>query len=367
LPEVDERFDFDAFVRARLEDAERRVGAKDLTSVRTVLGELLAEDPINADARRMLAKVEVEQKAEAKLADAERLRAEGNGVAAIAAYRAISADSALAEPARKKAEAYEPEVVRGELERAREEAKKTKSLLRAHRRLVALLEIAPSNEEGRQLVWTVERKMRDKRIRFEPYAPPDLDGGRPPPSAAEVDEAIADLAGGAGLAKAIQLYRDGSLSEAIKKARAEEKKLKGKKKKKKADAVEKTLLALEEKYERVRTALGNDPAEAWAHYLDFTQAEGELLPPASPRTFARSSPRASPTPSPIKATCCSSRSGGRTPSASGARASRSSQTTRGSPRGSRSSSARPRSSRRRRSSRRSAVSRGSAISGVRSR
>jgi len=277
LPEVDEEFDFDSFVTKNLAAATAANTSGRFDEVRTSLTTLLSRDPINTDARAMLAAVDRDESAKRALDAADRLRTDGKLLDAFKKYSEIPAESASGEAAKKQAIELKPVVLEKELDRAKREVKRRKTWRKAHDRLLEVLAIEPDNEAAREAIWQLERKMRRKRVRFMPWLPPEGEGKVASVSVDEQDEALQQHLRDASLIRVAKLYADGSIKKAKKQAKRLSRRGK-KKRRKKAKRLLKLLGELEKKYERVRTALGNDPAEAWAHLIELEQIERDILP-----------------------------------------------------------------------------------------
>lgn len=277
LPEVDEAFDFDGFVASKLEAATVANTAGQFGEVRAVLASLLVRDPINRDAHAMLAVVDRNESAKAKLDSADLLRSKGKLLEAFKIYSEIPVEAVSGAEAGKQVIELKPQVIEKELARAKREAKRRKSWAKAHDRLMEVLAIEPGSEEARQAIWDLERSMRRRRMRFVPWIPPEGEGLVKVASDDEQNEALERYLKDPALVRIAKLYADGALKKAKSKASRLARSASGKKRKK-AKRLSKQLAALGTKYERVRTALGNDPAEAWAHLIELEQMERDILP-----------------------------------------------------------------------------------------
>ncbi len=275
LPSVDPSFDLDGFVTEQLAAATARAAAGDFAGQRSALSALLARDPIHAEARRLMASADLEEKAQGQLDAGDALRKDGKLRAAIEAYAAVAAESGRRAKAEALVAELKPMVVDRELARAAKDAQDPKRWARAHKRLSSLLELEPGSQKARELVYELERKMRGRRVRFSAYVPSELRAAAPTSTDDDTAAAIDAHLGDRELAKVARLYQDGDFDKALARARSLSKRGR---RATEAKALAGAISALREKYERVRTALGNDPAEAWAHLIEMQRMERKVLP-----------------------------------------------------------------------------------------
>jgi tetratricopeptide (TPR) repeat protein len=87
------------------------------------------------------------------------------------------------------------------------------------------------------------------------------------------DELIEQHLGNRELSPAIKHYQQGNYERALRSAR----RLSGGKSKQSKELIS-ALVKIKKKYERVRTALGNDPSEAWFYLREFNKSEAQILP-----------------------------------------------------------------------------------------
>jgi hypothetical protein len=200
--------------------------------------------------------------------------------AALELYLKVPAEAPTAAAAQQRAGELEPKVIEAELDRAEQGSKSIEGWREAHERLIWVLDRKPDLVKARDLIYAIEKKMRGERIRFEPFVPPEARAAAQEQkrSPEEEAEAINRFVGDEQLAKVVAAYREGAADKAAKRAAAAVKSAKGAAKKKKAKKYAAAIKKLAAKYDRVRTALGNDPAEAWAHLIEFEQMEQEILP-----------------------------------------------------------------------------------------
>lgn len=275
LPEVDVAFDFDGFVAARLAEAEGFEKAGRPLDVRRVLLDLSARDPVNADARAMLERIRLSEEAQRILGRVEKLRQKGELMAAYDALGTVPENAPEAELARRMALELRPLAWKDELERANREATSRATHTAAHRRLIGLLEREPSDESVLSLIRTLEAKMLATKQSFDAYVPPDR-APVPTPSgdpAALLAARYTDRV----LLRVAETYQSGALDQALENARALARRAKPPRQKE-AERLARTFAAAKAKYQRTRTALGNDPAEAWAHLIELETIERSILP-----------------------------------------------------------------------------------------
>jgi pSer/pThr/pTyr-binding forkhead associated (FHA) protein/tetratricopeptide (TPR) repeat protein len=298
LPSVDTSFDFDGFVRQKLEEAIALESSGRLAEVRAVIGELLDRDPINQDALQMRRRVDLLERGQKAIADGDVFRGQGRLLRALETYAKVPEGAPNAEEARARIAQLKPVAVKRELGRVERDIKKKKSWPRAHKRLRVILELEPDNVLAKGAISDLEGKMREANIAFQPYTPAPTAPQQPtptptpvaenttkkepleekdPPPASSRREEIAKRWEDRGLQRIVQTYADGDISAAIKRTEASMKKAKPPKK-----TIAKGLLTslkkLQTKYERVRSEVANDPAQAWAHLMEFQKIELEILP-----------------------------------------------------------------------------------------
>ncbi len=276
VPEVDASFDFDGFVSSRLAQAEAFEKEKRYLDLRRTLLEISARDPVNGDVRAMLERVRLAEVAAGVLEKVEQLRQKGELMAAYNALVAIPEGAPQSAPAKITASELRPLAIRSELDRAEREAGDRKSYASAHRRLLALLELEPTNEEALRLIGTLETAMLSKKVRFDAYVPPSDRTAAPAPGA-DPAAILAARYSDRVMLRVMETYLGGALDQALENARALAKRSKGQRQKE-AERLAKTFAAIKAKYQRTRTALGNDPGEAWAHLIELEALERGVLP-----------------------------------------------------------------------------------------
>lgn len=277
LPAVDPSFDFDGFVSAKLAEAAALQAGARFVDLRSLLQLLLARDPINADARRMWREVELAEKAQAAIAEGDRLRAEGKLLPALEAYARVPAGApGLAESVERQAQ-LKPLAIKRELERVARDLEKKKTWPRAHDRLVVLLGLDPTHAEAKPQLIELERKMREAGIRFTPWSSPEAGGSEAPLDPDQQEAQLAKVYDDRGLQRIAEVYASGDLANAIKRADAVARAPKTAKKQE-AKEMAARLREIQTKYDRVRTEVANDPAQAWAHLMEFKKLEREVLP-----------------------------------------------------------------------------------------
>lgn len=285
VPPVDESFDFDAFVRAKLEEAIAAETSGRFQDVRRVIAELIARDPINQDAQQIRKRVELAERSKQALAQGDELRSQGKLLRAIDVYSTIAKDAPGAKDAQERITALKPLAVKRELGLIERELKKKKTWPMAHRRLSRVLELDPDNMIAKAAIVALEAKLRDANIDYEPSGRPGAApaGGESTPS--QRDD-IARRWEDRGLARVAQVYADGDLAGALRRVEAVGKRVKGAKKQQ-ARALASSLRKLSSKYERVRTEVPNDPSQAWAHLMEFQKLEQDVLPESVKSYLAR--------------------------------------------------------------------------------
>lgn len=281
LPEVDMSFDFDGFVTEKLATAETLEKDGDLVKLREVINDLLSRDPINATGKQMLTRLVQRETASDALTKAEAFYQKGELARALKMYATIPDDAPQAKEARAKIEELRSKAIDQELDHAEKDLKEKKTWKNAHRRFKDVLELDPASARALTGVRSVERKMRQKGVRFAAWVPPSSDTTVPKiDTPEEVDQAIAEFHNGdETLARISQLYQSGQIEKAMKKAEAAEKKAEGPKK----SAVKKVASALKKvkaEAERAKNEMANDPSVAWTRLTALVAAENDLLPPS---------------------------------------------------------------------------------------
>jgi pSer/pThr/pTyr-binding forkhead associated (FHA) protein len=288
LPIVDPGFDFDGFVAEKLAAAKRCAAAPDPACVERLVAELLARDPINAEARALRARISSGQRADQALREAEALLAKNEFAAALRLLRAVPADAPKAEAAAQRASQIQQLAIDEELTRARKEAEVEGAWPRAHQRFTEVLALDASSIPALEGLRELEKKMRARSLPFRAYEPgrppaaePGPAPGRPaPPPKALASDTVALVAahypGQPELAKIAETYARGALPVA-KKLAADVTRRGGAK----GAGAAKLLTALdrlERLYQRTRAEVSNNPQQAWSMLLQLTEAEAQLLP-----------------------------------------------------------------------------------------
>lgn len=280
LPEVNPDFDFDAFVYEMLAKAEQQLAQQEFDRARGTLRLLLSKDPINAAAKRMIVGIENQAQASAKLRSAEALALRGQKARAIAIYKTLTSHLVFGALATQKVDALKKDVITQELAEARSESKKRKTWSKAHARLLLVLELDPKHKQARERIAAMEKKMRSNKIRFSAYrvgkdaTTASVDKDRNEVS----DSLLAGHLSDRSLMPIAKFYLRGDFERA---QRSALRLVKKKSKKQRRAAARKMLRALDRvkaKYARVRTALGNDPSEAWFYFSEFQKEERAILP-----------------------------------------------------------------------------------------
>lgn len=280
LPEVDATFDFDGFVKEKLAAALTFEKDGELVKLREVVNELLARDPINTVARQILAKLVLNETAQGAMSKANDFYAKGEYARALKLYSSVPEGAPQALEARAKIEELSSKAIDQELERAEKDLKDKKTWLRAHRRFKDVLELDPTSDRALTGVRNVERKMRGARVRFAAWVPPGRDGKEVKQETPEqIDLQItAYHEGDEQLARIAQLYSQGAMEKAMKRAEAAEKRTEGPRK----NAVKKLKAALtkvKQQAELAKNETANDPNVAAGKLAGLVQAEEVLLPP----------------------------------------------------------------------------------------
>jgi pSer/pThr/pTyr-binding forkhead associated (FHA) protein/tetratricopeptide (TPR) repeat protein len=277
LPTVSEDVDFDGFVQDMLVKAEQKIDAEEYVLAEETLNILSDKDPVNAIARKLKKKLTAQKKAGERLKEAERLEKSGKESEALSLYKTLIDEPKFAEIAKAKIETQSKSVVQAELKRAIQESKKPATWSQAHDRLVLILKLAPQNRQARELIWEVEKKMRTKRLRFSPYRAPAAGQNERPVSGLDNHSLMVRHLGDRSLVSSANYYKKGEYGRALRSARralqAKPKSRQGK--------IKEHVRALEKakkKYDRVRTAIGNDPSEAWFYLREFKKHEEKILP-----------------------------------------------------------------------------------------
>jgi pSer/pThr/pTyr-binding forkhead associated (FHA) protein len=279
LPKVDSTFDFDGFVSEKLAAAVTFEKDGEMVKLREVVNELLARDPINSVARGMLARLVLTETAQGAMAKANDFYAKGEYARALKLYSSVPEGAPQALEARAKIEELSTKAIDQELERAEKDLKDKKTWLRAHRRFKDVLELDANSERALAGVRSVERRMRSARVRFAAWVPPGRDGAQVKQETPEqIDQQIAAFHDGdEQLARIAQLYLQGAMEKAMKRAEAAEKRTDGPRK----NAVKKLKAALakiKQQAELAKNETANDPNVAAGKLAGLVQAEEVLLP-----------------------------------------------------------------------------------------
>lgn len=286
LPEVDPSFDFDALVGEKIATAQAIEKQGDYGRLRPVVVEVLDRDPINRQAREMLARLELHETAAQAFSKAEELEAKGQIGKALKVYATVPQGAPQGARAKARVEELRTRAIDNELALADRELKSKATWVRAHRRFKEVLELDPESARALKGVRAVERKMRAKNMRFSAYAPANAKEPQAPETPAEIDDALLKHHGGdEELARIARLYAQGSLPKALKRADAFEKHAEGQRKEV-AKLVKTSLKQIQAANERIRNEIGNDPSQAWARLIDLEHAEANVLP-ATVKSFLR--------------------------------------------------------------------------------
>jgi len=278
LPKVNIDFEFDEFVQEMLAKAEVQLGEENYDGALEILKLLIAKDPINSEARRLTVEIENQKVARAKIKKAEALEAKGAKAKAMAIYKSLIGDPRFGPMATKKLDAFSDAAITKEIETAVREMKNRSTWSRAHARLILILEIDPKQERARKLIGSLERKMRERKIRFSPYRSSNAVRMSSPPSGQNLDSILKNHLSERSLMPAAKFYLRGDFERAQRSALRVAKKKAPKGRRKAARTMLRALDRIKAKYERVRTALGNDPSEAWFYFREFKKIETEIIP-----------------------------------------------------------------------------------------
>lgn len=280
LPIVDESFDFDAFVAARMEEAKTCQEKTDWKCLQTAVKEVLEVDPIHEEASILEKKVVLYEAAEQALQKAEAFATKGEYAAAYEVLQNVPQELPQAGPAQLRAKELEHLAVEDLLAKAERDAESRRTWKKAHARYKLALSLEPENTEALAGLGNVERKMRKKNINFAAYNPRR---GSQVDSTVDVPGPDLDVAlvrhfdGDKELAEISKSYRRGKIDDAKKKADSLAKRGPGVRRRR-AKKLGKTLREIEKRFVRVRTEIGNDPARAWSMLRDLQNEESALLP-----------------------------------------------------------------------------------------
>ncbi|MBI4820292.1 MAG: FHA domain-containing protein [Deltaproteobacteria bacterium] len=274
LPNVDDAFDFDAFVSEQLSRAEALAENRGYREVREVLATLLERDPINAKAQTLLEKVSLAEVAAQRLAQAVELETRGRLVRALEVYREVPKGSKEFEEATQRLSSLVPRVVESELEHAKDEVASKKTWKKAHKRLVRLLQLVPDAKGAETAVRDLEGRMKEKEIIFTAYEPLPPEPPSGPVTPAEV---LSARYPDRDFAASVALYIDGKIDKAIGSLSAIEARASGDRKSA-ARELGQELVDLRERYLRVRTEMSNDPQRAWSQLIELEAEEAKVLP-----------------------------------------------------------------------------------------
>lgn len=288
LPVVDETFDFDGFVRTKLEAASTCEKARDFTCLRQVLAEILGVDPINTEAKKWRARTDAFEAAQKALAEADRLVAKGQFAQAYRMLTKIADDVPQAAEAKSRAENLVKLTIEDELKRAKREARRSATWKRAHARYLQVIELDPSSEAALTGIRSLERKMRKKKMQFPQYEPPVTPGAAPRVSDMKAinDAIVAHYGGDRGLAGVAQAYARGALAKASRRA-AKLERSGPRSSRRRAGQLKRLLADIKKRYARTRTEISNDPDRAWSMLLQLERREQELLPKGVQSFLAR--------------------------------------------------------------------------------
>ncbi|MEE2903390.1 MAG: FHA domain-containing protein [Myxococcota bacterium] len=275
IPVIDSSFDFDTFVEAKIKKAESQLEAMQFLSAQETLAELREIDPVNSMAKALNEKIEKARAANKQFGRALELEKSGRKLEALVTFKSLLQEESFRERAETKLKESSEQVIRSEIERVKLHINNSKKLRRAHNVLLSVLKLDESNKEARKLIWQLEKKMRKERIRFQTYT------GKEKKVSSQISdtkkksprERVLTFLSDDELTSAAMHYLSGDYNRALRSLeRASSRETaKGK-------SFEKYLRLSKEKYQRVRTALGNDPSEAWFYLRDFAKAEKQLLP-----------------------------------------------------------------------------------------
>ena len=275
VPAVDPSFDFDKFVEEKLTAAETQLQAKQFLSAQETLIQLRKKDPVNGAADALSDKIIAAREANAQFGKALELEKAGKMLQALLIYQSLISEENLAKQAQEKLSTHKTNVLQAEIEKVRADITASKNLRSGHRALLSVLQIDESNTDATELIWKLEKKMRAQRIRFKTYS------GKKKLPVSEVSESkaktpreqvLAHLSNDELTSSAMH-YLAGDYKRALRTVERA-----SFRNSPKGKSYTESLRRVKKKYERVRTALGNDPSEAWFYLRDFRKAERAILP-----------------------------------------------------------------------------------------
>ncbi len=276
LPQVDPNFDLEGLLATSMAEAKTCEAAGDYLCVRERLAALLERDPINAEARQLLARVRNIEAANAALAEAERYAARGKHARALRVLEEAPQDGPRGAAVRRRADELKERAIREELKAAAREALGRRTWRKAHRRYKYVLTLDPNSMVALDGLRRLEKRMRRRKIAFSAYRPTSSPRDSAP-SATEPNALVRQFGGDRELITVALIYKRGALDEAEERAVALARKAEGAR----AVSAKAMAAAIQEvglRYKRTRTEISNDPDEAWAMLIDLDRFERRILP-----------------------------------------------------------------------------------------
>lgn len=278
LPAVNSAFDYEEFVRREIGAAGQALEAGDRKAAEGHAASLLQVDPIHEGARELLERMAELDAADAALARADALIAEGNLADAYALLSEVPESLPQSEDARARGEKLREEAIADALSRARREVKNARTWARAHARYGLVLSLDPGHETALEGLRSLEAKMRRRKMAFEVWRPDRPEGTK------TSAQAILSMYG-SRWASPVERYVRGDAKGAIAEARRG---------RRNASTGERIKLArfisgvgeARQRYARTRTEVANDPSQAWAMLLDLEKTERRFLPEGVRSFFA---------------------------------------------------------------------------------
>jgi pSer/pThr/pTyr-binding forkhead associated (FHA) protein/tetratricopeptide (TPR) repeat protein len=260
-PPVNPDFDHAAFVGARLDEARAHLAASRRDAARDALEALLAVDPIHAEGRALLEALAEQAAADEVLARADALVSAGKIARAYRILSEVPLDLPQGEAARARASELRDRAARDARRRARTKAKRRSTWVEAHALFRLALELDPDDAELLEGLRGLERKMRRRKMPFEPYRRRLEEAPEPP----------------ASRSPALEAYLRGDLKAAKRLARRRRRRGRGAER----AALRRLLEGMERiegRFARVRTEIPNDPSRAWAMLLELEKVERTFVP-----------------------------------------------------------------------------------------
>ncbi len=277
LPLVDDEFDFEGFVTSKLDSAKACETSKDYSCLKTAIKELLDRDPINQEGKALLERAVRYEVAEKALVSADQYVAQGKYAKAFKLLQDIPEGVPQLEQAKKRAETLKEQAIEQEFANARRDMT-NRRYRRAHKRYLFVLQLRPDMPEALTGLRSVEKKMRAKRMIFDPYEPPARGAPIPKKTASNVKAALSEHFGGdEPLTRAAQHYVRGAIKKAIRSAGAVARSGRSKQRAK-ARKMKRAFAKITKLYERARIEVSNDPFRAWGMLSELQRVESEVLP-----------------------------------------------------------------------------------------